>query len=468
MNTHWLIKERSIVADPIVELAEKYGLINQTSIHAGLSSLKRSQVRNLNEELKNALSEEKASTSSIQASSYNFFASTSLRGDRLCHHPLCKLKKIPVIERFAALYGDCLILPIALSDGTLDDIRESLAAVFLIAAELRPLIDSKIVIPVPTQFCLCKNCGLRFREKKEYISSIADLLAKRHLGECTVRYLGHSGKFNGFNFELYGPEHLIEGGSAIRQFRTKPDWFDTAFYRAGNLLSEQCVEDSGIVRDFFNTCSFDLASQSYYADSYGCSYLSDSGAEAEFFGTIEEDGASFSSIDVVRELTHEIPLFSELSSSSLLSLRREFPEAFLAYRGALSESFASNDDLKSGGKIRTREFYRDVLEPKLNALKALEASAKKLQFKNAALSIGLPVISLAAGMVDSSLPGSVAEFLKVAGELGIAKSLMDPFLERNKKTAELQSSQHFFLLQMDKEWTKQQKQCSVRHGRKGK
>ena len=399
-------------------------MLTEPGIMSGLSNMTRSEVRSFDEEVQDALRGEKSIVSAIEPSSYNFYASASLRGERTCDYPLCKLRKLPVIERFAALYGDCLVLPIQISGQTSRQLKTSLAAVFITISELRPLIDAGIVIPVPTSVCLCRRCRTAFDQRNERISAIAASLGKRYQDNIQVRYLGKEEVDGSFGFEMKGPSHLIENGYNIRTFKSRPDWLPDSL-RPGDLFPKKLVADSGIVTDFFEISRYDLASQSIYAEQYGCSYLSDNNVESEFFGTLDQDiNGSFSSIDLARELSHEIPLFSEIPTSRLLALRREFPEAFLTYRSALSESLVRNEALQAGGRIRAREFFRDVLEPRLNTLKSVEVSARKMEYKNVALSFGLPAISLVAGIIATSFKTNVADVLQVAGGLGIAKGLL--------------------------------------------
>jgi hypothetical protein len=104
----------------------------------GLIILQAREITDLYDHLVLALRASRDEAFELPPSSYNFFVSSAMRGDRFCIHSECRLKKLPLIERYAALYGDQLFLPVRMSPDSKFKRKLSVETLLLTVASVRP------------------------------------------------------------------------------------------------------------------------------------------------------------------------------------------------------------------------------------------------------------------------------------------------------------------------------------------
>jgi hypothetical protein len=442
----------------IVEIAEELGLATLPDISRRLPHLQPRELDDLYERLLEALVINREGVRGLLPSSFNFFVSAAMRGDRFCIHSACRLKKLPLVERYAALYGDHLLLPVRMNGESKGNKRLSVETLLLVTASVRPLVDGGLIIPIATGFCVCRHCRKLVDDEVMSVSKIGNRTAEKHLREFEMRYFWDK-KRRKHVFVLTGPSEFVDDGLAFYSFSKLPDWFKGAQYKERKVSRAELIA-SGTVNHLFNASAFDIITQAAMARDNGCSYLSDSEAEASFFDDPEAptEGA-LSRSQFAESLMHDVPMFTELPTNSILQLRREYPEAFRAYRSALIAASTEQNKVIGTSSAIARELYRDVIEPRLDALRSLETSSKIASLKSLGISVALPSISLMFGLLDQALPHTVAEMAKLLGSAGIVKAVTDPMIDTTRKHAVLQADPYFFLLKMDKKWKAERERC---------
>lgn len=446
-----------IAGETIVEIAEELGLATLPDISRRLRYLQTRELDDLYERLLEALVVNREGVRGLLPSSFNFFVSAAMRGDRFCIHSACRLKKLPLVERYAALYGDHVLLPVRMDSESKGNKRLSVETLLLVTASVRPLVDAGLIIPIATGFCVCRRCRKLIDEEVMSVAKIGNRAAEKHLNEFEMRYFWDK-KRRKHVFVLTGPSEFVDDGLAFYSFSKLPDWFKGTQYKERKVSRAELVA-SGTVNHLFNASAFDIISQAAMAEDNGCSYLSDSEAEASFFDDPEAPTEGILSRSQFAEsLMHDVPMFTELSTNSILRLRREYPEAFRAYRSALIAATEQNKGIEAGS-TKARELYRDVIEPRLEALRSLEASSKIASLKSLGISVALPSITLMFGLLDQALPHTVAEVAKLLGSAGIVKAVTDPIVDATRKRVAVQADPYFFLLKMDKQWKADRERC---------
>jgi hypothetical protein len=420
--------------------------------------LQTRELDDLYERLREALVTNREAVRGLLPSSFNFFVSAAMRGDRFCMHSACRLRKLPLLERYAALYGDHLLLPVRMNSDSKGSKRLSVETLLLVTASVRPLVDAGLIIPIATGFCVCRRCRKLVDDEIMSVAKIGNRTAEKHLREFEMRYFWDK-KTRKHLFVLTGPSEFVDDGIAFYSFSKLPDWFKGPQYKERKVTRAELVA-SGTVSHLFNASAFDIISQAAMAEDNGCSYLSDSEAEASFFDDPEAPTEGvLSRSQFAESFMHDVPMFTELATNSILQLRREYPEAFRAYRSALMAAATEQNQVIEAGPIKARQLYRDVIEPRVEALRSLEASTKIASLKSLGISVALPSITLMFGLLDQALPHTVAEVAKLLGSAGIVKAVTDPIVDATRKRAAVQADPYFFLLKMDKQWKADRERC---------
>jgi hypothetical protein len=442
----------------LVDIAEDCGLDTEEEIRRRLPHLQTREINELYELLDLALEANRNEAGKLEPSSFNFFVSSAMRGDRFCIHAECRLRKIPLIERYAALYGDHLLLPVRMVDQSKRTRILSIETLLRTICSLRPMVDSGLIIPVATGICVCRHCQPLLQEDISSVSKIGNHIASRYFDEFSVEYSWDRSQRLHI-MAIRGPKEFLDEGFAIRSYRTLPSWFSGEDKKARALTKSELV-DSQLIEGVFNASAYDIVTQASHAEDNGCSYLSDSEAEAAFFDDPElpTDGA-LSRSEVAASLMHDVPMFSEISTNGLLQLRRDYPDAFRAYRSALSAATLQQGELMSSGRLRVQEFYRDVIEPRVEQLRSLDSSSRVASLKSVGLSVAIPSISLLFGLLDQGLPNTLAEAARILGAAGLAKAIVDPVKDATSRSTAVKADPYFFLLKMDKTWRKERESC---------
>src|SRR5262249_48644944 len=144
-----------------VELLERYGLLTPDHIWNAVFRLPTRAIFRLSEELEPLVRANSVPTVQSDIGTFNFLASTSMRGDLICRGWSCKSRKLATLARLAALYADQVCLPISTGVIKHDSFenREGLGLALATISVMRPLIESGLVILTPPgNECYCPKC----------------------------------------------------------------------------------------------------------------------------------------------------------------------------------------------------------------------------------------------------------------------------------------------------------------------
>lgn len=441
---------------PLIECFENYGLVGEANIYRFFKTAKRKQLVALREDIERANREDRDTLNQVTPSIFNFFASSSIRGDFGCSEPRCRLRKIASLERFSGLYSDHLVLPLYVGNRLEEPNSQILLGSALIVDRLRPAIDGGLITPVSNSVCLCPRCAAaKYESADSHFVKLVDAFAEHYASEVEIVFQG-SKKERQFRFEVRGPATILAGTVQLKTYIERPEWMSGLRIRPGQILPTEIVKKSRMVHELYRRGLFECSVHDYYSDEYACTYLSDSVGEAEMLSALglgDLDESAQMAYQITQQLSHEIPMFADLPTSALLQLRNEMPEAFAGYRHAINAAFAELKAKNVGGPVIARELYKDLLLPRIDALRNAEKAADGLKFKNVLAGLTIPALTVAFGWAFG-LPAHVNELLGTVGGFAALNAVVDPIRERNKKQAEVKADSMFFLLEMDKKWRK--------------
>ena len=140
-----------------VELLEKYGLVRDTDSLRVAEIAKRKIVRLQEELFSTVVTQQREDYGADlgvdrEMDPFTFLASKSMRGETSCGEYGCRVEKLDMLGRYAALYANRIIIPLPLTDPSTMDGSEAAAQEVSQAAlallRLRPLFDAGILYAV--------------------------------------------------------------------------------------------------------------------------------------------------------------------------------------------------------------------------------------------------------------------------------------------------------------------------------
>ena len=199
---------------------------------------------------------------------------------------------------------------------------------------------------------------------------------------------------------LQGPEEYLEHGVMNYEAPRAATWLPRLSHgrKVAKLNDEQKRKSRKIERPV-HQISTNVSAQQVYSTQFNATYLTDRAGEAEFLKLLhEEDHLAARTASLCAQLTHSIPLFTDLSLERVMQIRKEEHIAFESYRVTLSkivkEHVASEKQLTPA---EIKELFADVLEPEILNLEQRARNSRKSEITSSALGIGISAGVIALG-----------------------------------------------------------------------
>jgi hypothetical protein len=252
---------------PLITKLEESGLYTGEMVVKAVSGgWSVTKLRALAEELRALLlgEAEKQAEKKITFDLFSMLASSSFRGDSGCKDWECRLNKIGTLGRYASLYCDKLIVPVSFHGGChLQDeawFQYVFGGTLLCLLELRPVIESRIVLPVADELHLCEKHWRVRVPAFDLIRRIANDIYLANVDRFSVKF--HKAKTPGMSSRLYieGPADFVEHGRIIRMLDDVPEWLppiDATDVQSLTLPAE-LIRSSGIAKSFFDSIAYDI------------------------------------------------------------------------------------------------------------------------------------------------------------------------------------------------------------------
>lgn len=385
---------------------------------------------------------------------FSFIASASLRSDSGCWEVPCRLKKLDLVARYAALYANEITIPLPLarpsSQSGLPHAKLLLRNSTLTLTRLRPLIDSGLVSPAVMRSFHCRHTIAWVNRMMEVVHAVSGVAAKDLSDEFRVVYqlpeMAPTGRSTAY---ITGPNDFIEHGETVLTFDEGPKWRQQNW----RFDKEGKTELKGTKKVWFVSRIFnEIANDTTFYLAYGrlksARYLTDLRGEAFLLdGSTQDEELAATSSAMNNFLKHTLPLLGDLSIATLLKIRREERDSFARYREALDRVLKDMATRKKHlGKREAREMYKELIEPELLGMKSELYQERKRQVRRVVGGMGTLAATVALGMFGGIVPLVVKGSLAAAGAMVGGRLLSKAAEAQCEHGATLKEKNDFYFL----------------------
>jgi hypothetical protein len=405
---------------PVISLLEEKGLSTQEAIEAAVfHRWSIQELEGLEESLVEAVQvAEKSLMDSVDSadplSSFTFVASLTLAGSAGCVAPFCRAGKAQLLARYAALYADRVITPLQLSSDHKGPVsrtalyehglRMSLAGTLYSIWEMRPAIEAGMVALIIPEIHFCDDCAEAAMRKLRRFRTAAAGLEKANENRFSVTY---DWRDPAPRVTIHGPAEFMEHGQWIRVFHSVPSWIPKDYQKKSGIpLPKTVVRKSGVVKEIFRDTAAQVGLHEVLSFRYNAKTLTSNPGELSLLSRLDPKGGKHRETSTsLSRLTHSIPLLGDFSLATAVRIRKEEPDAFLVYRGALTKIV--REAVKESGTLteeRAVEIVADILQPKVAKIRQLEATERTRASKKSKVWLGVTAAALTLGFFKGLTP----------------------------------------------------------------
>jgi hypothetical protein len=447
------------MATQLVETLEKWGLVSAQAVQRLVSDLPFKEIVKIREENENSLVDDTKRNASPEDSfsPFNFIASASFRGDSGCSSWRCYTRKAEILARYAACFCDRVIVPLSVAanhpNATQKDERYALARGILGVVEMRPVIDAGIVVPAASMFHYCPLCFPTKIPQVERILEIRKQLLESLPDKFWMSYQKEPHSNEG-RLTVHGPEDYLEHGTINYAVRNTTSWLPRAIRGSRPVrLTDEQKRKSKRVEQLITQIAIDVSAQQVYSTLFNATYLTNTTGEAEFLKLLhEEDRLAARTATLCAQLTHSIPLFTDLSLERVMKIRREDYAAFESYRLTLSKIMKEN--IKSDKELtitEARNIYSDVLQPEIVNLEQQAKNERKSAIKDSVVNAGITAGVIALGAYSGFLPTQLTALCAAVGGVKLVTDVAKTVAAIQKNPTKVRNSNLYFLLRLRQE-----------------
>jgi hypothetical protein len=393
---------------PIFEALERHGLI-QDQDALNIEELDSKKVTAIYEDVHKTVFENQYQPSEAAADldPFNYVASASLRGDATCWEFGCRLKKIDFLNSFAALYATQVTVPLLLKkpDTVLEDpayAARLLSRSVLTLLRSRPLIEAGIMRPAVMLTAHCEHDieltrGLA-AAAQEFAIGLAKDLAPEFQAVFQIPEKSPTGEPSVY---VSGPEDFLEHDLVIL-LNEPPGWRLKSWrYDPEGKVILRGSRKLAMIFEIFRSIASNTSFYLTYGLDLHARLLSDLPGETIMLEDMSLDEKLIEDTKGLRELTHILPLLTDLSIPTVLRLRNEDRESFAAYRYEIASITA--EALHNGiSEEAARDSLRARVLPRINKIKQeLQAERSK---KIGYLGVGAAALAASVGLGACGLP----------------------------------------------------------------
>lgn len=342
---------------------------------------------------------------------FSFIASRSLRGGE-CGAYACRMQKLDLLGRYAALYANRVILPLYMSDpeklsnekAAAREVSEAALALL----RLRPLIDAGLVFPVVMVSFHCVHTKEWCETMTHLVHDVADHAAKDLQDEFRLMYqLPEMSPTGRSTIYLDGPEDFVDHGSVVQLFDEGKEWRQKSWrYDREGKVELRGQRKVAALEYLFNAIAEDTTFYLAYGRNRNARYLTNRAGEAFLLDWLTQDEeVAASSAAMNAYLAHSLPLVGDLPLSKLLKMRREEREPFERYRLAIQQVLTEVAGKKKRiSKKEVKEMFRERIEPELTKMKAELYQERRRQVRRIVGGVGSLAASIALGAFGGIVP----------------------------------------------------------------
>jgi hypothetical protein len=448
----------------IIEVLKKHDLFKRSKPnYSSIDLLTISKFVDINKEIGEIIKQHQRPVNNALSS---FAAEPNLGGGSLeCGRLQCRLNRIDKLSRYALLYSDVVYIDnffdkhLFLKDKKyFKYAKEGFYNDLQIFNYILPLLEKGIIKIYSPDTTICFACqteelmGEQGRKKfkmaqRKVKDDIYDILTVN----CTL-------KNNNYYYKFEGIEKYFEHGrikifhDASDSLKKRKSMFEKIQMGEKTQLSKSLIKDLGFYNDvsqtFIHNVIFGLSS----SFRLNTSFLTASEQQLKFINSLNpNDSLKENNILSEKYLSSSVPFLEDVSIVNLIKLRNRESESFINYKAALNESILHYKEIK--GKwtpVEAKQFYYDVLEPKLAELN-IKANKAKMDLINKPLRSIVGIVGVISfGLISKIFPSDVSNIVSVLGMAKFGSDLIKDTIAIDDKESSIQDDKYYFLWKVKK------------------
>ena len=448
----------------IIELFKKNNFIKRNKPNAQiLDSISMSKFIDFNKELDAIVC---SNHKPVNNPFFSYAADPNLGGsDAECCELNCRLDRIDSLARYSLLYSEEVYIEsyfgkYSLLEGNInfEMVKKDFYDDLVLINHIKPLIENGTIRLYSPDKKLCFSCQAKNILGEKNGKSFER--ARKILIEEVKQNLTLSCKLssNKYLFQVHGSEKYFDHGmiflnSKIPPYLKKRQAILSQINSGKQItLARSAIKemeiDEDIIHTFIHNTLFGLST------SYGLntSYLTQSQRQIDFINALNKKSElKDNNIVSHKHLRSIIPFIEDVSIENLIKLRKRESEAFINYRTALKESLIHFRNIK--GKFtqaEAKEFYSDVLEPKIASLDIKVKKAKRDLINKPLRSIAGVVGVLSFGMISGLFPENISQLAQVIGLTKFGSDLIKDTIKIDDKEDGIVEDKYYFLWKVKK------------------
>jgi len=462
--------------DKLFELINKKKLINPSNVDKAIfDKMSLSKLISLAVELGLSIESESSPPNTLSLQDYHFLANSNMSGlyEGGCTYSECRLQRVDQLCRFATLYSDSVYIQsyfdwlnhLQIPENPYQEyhFRDSISGSIQIINAIKPLIQNGIIRFLPTGIAVCKTCYTQLVEQEKalnaelnkQIKQLEKLYSYTTSADLKVRSTPSSLDGHTYEFHVTCDEELFDHGEYVTYISQLPPILLEKLANQPSLkkhrLSASEILRAHVNRKLLRAIAMDVSCLKFYCSNANLKYLTDRAIDIPFLqaATKEDNLLKYNEV-LSTQLMFEMPFFSDIPLSSLLKIRANEYDAFIAYRETINHLV--NQYITQGRKLSpkiAKQIYSDIIKPNVSELDKRISSIRKSAILRSLVDVAVSVSSLTFGLYGNYLsPPFQAALISLGLLEGIntAKSLPKII----KTPPEIRNDNFYFLLKLSK------------------
>ncbi|MDQ3819775.1 MAG: hypothetical protein M3362_19160 [Acidobacteriota bacterium] len=377
-------------------------------------------------------------------SNFGFIANAPLSGGHTpCAHVDCRLEHVDRLARFAALYGDQVLLQDPLDyfnsiisgapHSYIDAVRSDLIDSLYLLYNLRPLLEVGLVGIARKHTAFCET------HMPSIIKEGTLRRAEDTLHKILSRELDISMAKEDAWIRISGAENLLEHPVGFRTNEkvsvSQRPRRDGRFRIIGKTRKE-------IVKDLAGWILVDLIQQDIYCSKGDLNYLTDRELDLSVLEATNDPAKKRFSKALIEGFSHSLPFIQNVSLNKLLRLRMEEGESFQVYRDSVSAMLKS---LKPADSEKIKEAFEDVVVPELRKIDLTIKNTKKLLRESITSNIIYGTSLVTVGLAGGFLSPDAGKILATLGGFQFGMNALRSLHQLMKEPGSIRDNKFYFL-----------------------
>jgi hypothetical protein len=385
--------------------------------------------------------------SSAAPRAFSFAASGALSGEpHPCQALGCRLKRVDSVARFAALYGDEVLIGDPFEHAVLSGSSGAHVIADLVAAVetmfmLRPAIDAGLVRFVSRRLVFCKQCDAlcyrkRSKVEKHLLAAMTDKVSATLTRDPHNKYLVLS-VLDAFGWIDHGELHYhgVEVRPSLKKKLGRKSQYKLTTTEFRNLWQ---------IKHLAMTVSYDIAVQESFANR-GYSYLTERDIDFEAISRFEDSKSNDKRKAMLSGLQHALPALTTVPLAKLVRLRKSEGEAFAVYRDNLLMVI---NDLNSENTLtvnRVKQAVSDCVQPEINRINRTIRENRRALWTSLKEDILFGALIASCGLYAGYISPTCAAVGAALGGVGLATRSLKTANKLCKEPDDVRKSDFYFL-----------------------